>query len=208
VLVMARAHSGAWAPLAAFPSDARGALLAPAPGPEPGALLLAAGARLALLSLATGAGAGGPALAPAAAPAAAALCAGGPLPAWHPGALRALLDRGRPAAAAAALRGLSAWLRRRGQQARPIGAAGQNAHTLLARADGRPRAAAPGRVGTSQCRVGCEEAACCARAAQTVAHVRAGAPMRRARPLRQRLGPRQARGRLRRAAPCRPWSGG
>jgi hypothetical protein len=141
VLVMARAHSGTWAPLAAFPSEARGALLAPAPGPEPGALLLAAGARLALLSLATGAGAGDAALAPAAAPAAAALREGGPLPAWHPGALRALLDRGRPAAAAAALRALSAWLRRHAQQARPVGAApSKSAHAACSR-----RWATPGR---------------------------------------------------------------
>jgi len=141
VLVMARAHSGTWAPLAAFPSEARGALLAPAPGPEPGALLLAAGARLALLSLARGAGAGDAALAPAAAPAAAALREGGPLPAWHPGALRALLDRGRPAAAAAALRALSAWLRRHAQQARPVGAApSKSAHAACSR-----RWATPGR---------------------------------------------------------------
>lgn len=49
------------------------------------------------------------------APSAAALRAGGPLPSWHPDAVRALLDRGRPAAAAAALRGLGAWLGRRRQ---------------------------------------------------------------------------------------------
>lgn len=50
-LVLALAHSGAWVPLAAFPSSARGMLLAPAPGPQPACVLAAAGARLQLLCL-------------------------------------------------------------------------------------------------------------------------------------------------------------
>ena len=99
VLVLARSRGGAWDQLAAFPAGAPGpgrapgALIALAPGTQPAALLVAAGARLHLLELATP-----PAAAPgpaepgagfAASPPAAALRAGGPLPAWHPASVRA-----------------------------------------------------------------------------------------------------------------------